>query len=144
MNAEMPSSERDAIGMGVPAYDSGLAGRQPEISRLWQAFNEAAAGHLQVSLVTGEPGIGKTRLLNALADRARRQGATVLRGGSSEAEGMPPYLPFLEALGSHIRSTPPEQLRTQIGPAAVPLATIFPELPLRVEALPRSYPLPPE
>src|SRR3954471_23457148 len=92
-----------------------LVGRQRELATLWAQFEEAGRGRTRVALIGGEPGIGKTRLLNALAARAAAAGATVLRGGASDAEGMPPYLPFLEALGAHIRATPPDTVRAQAG-----------------------------
>jgi DNA-binding CsgD family transcriptional regulator len=57
---------------------------------------------------------------------------------------MPPYLPFLEALGNYIRTAPRDQLRIQLGPTTAPLATILPEALLHLEALPPSYPLPAE
>src|SRR3954462_6787120 len=84
-------------------------GRQGEAAALWRQFTLAAEGRICVAGVAGEPGIGKTRLLDDFAGRAARAGATVLRGGASEAEGMPPYLPFLVALGGYIRSAPPER-----------------------------------
>ncbi len=68
----------------------------------------------------------------------------VLRGGASEAEGMPPYLPFLEALGQHIRAATSDELRTQTGAMASMLVTILPELSLCLGELPSSYVLPPE
>ncbi len=85
-----------------------------------------------VVLMTGEPGIGKTRLLEEIALRAARDGAVVLRGGNSEAEGMPPYLPFLEALGQHIQITPLDDLREQVAAAPQVLASLFPELTVRL------------
>ena len=57
---------------------------------------------------------------------------------------MPPYLPFLEALGQHVRATPPDELRVQAGDMAGILASILPELSARLGDMPRSYPLPPE
>jgi predicted ATPase len=121
-----------------------LTGRQHELAALWKQFEETTAGRLHVTLVAGEPGIGKTRLLNEVAGCAEQVGALVLRGGASEAEGMPPYLPFLEALGQHIRTATLDQLREQIDAMGPVLATILPELPLRLSELPGSYPLPPE
>ena len=96
------------------------------------------------SLIEGPPGIGKTCLLDAMAAHARQQGVPVLRGGASEAEGMPPYLPFLEALGQHIRTATPHIVREQAGALASVLATILPEFPLPLGELPVSYPLPAE
>ncbi|MGA7671241.1 MAG: ATP-binding protein, partial [Nitrolancea sp.] len=71
--------------------DSTLIGRGQQHAALWNEFERAVSGQLRVALVSGEPGIGKTRLLRALADAAAESGATVLRGGASNAEGMPPY-----------------------------------------------------
>src|SRR5262245_3388308 len=121
-----------------------LVGRRRELESLRRQFDAAAAGRTGVLLLAGEPGIGKTRLLDAAASHAAAEGAGVLRGGASDAEGMPPYLPFLEALGQHIRTATPEALLEQTGPLASVLATILPELPLRLGELPAGYPLPPE
>src|SRR6266566_3528252 len=121
-----------------------LAGRHHELTALWSQFEATAAGRLRVALVAGEAGIGKSRLLQEVARRAEYNGTTVLRGGASEAEGMPPYLPFLEALGQYIGTATPEQLREQTGSMASVLATILPELSLRLDGLSTSYLLPPE
>src|SRR2546429_658175 len=83
---------------------SPLTGRQLELHQLWNLFEASTTGHTHVVFVGGEPGIGKTRLLQEVAARIEQGSALVLRGGASEAEGMPPYLPFLEALGQHIRT----------------------------------------
>jgi DNA-binding CsgD family transcriptional regulator len=123
---------------------SPLTGRQHELHQLWDLFEASTTGHTHVVFVSGEPGIGKSRLLQEIALRAKEVGALVLHGGASEAEGMPPYLAFLEALGSYIRATPPEQLRDQAGSMAPVLATIMPELTMALGELPGSYPLPPE
>src|SRR5262245_11062109 len=120
---------------------SALVGRQREVALLEAQLALAKSGQLRVVLVAGEPGIGKSCLLDYLAAQAA---GVVLRGGASEAEGMPPYLPFLEAFGQHIQTTAPERLREQTGPLASILATILPELGLYLGTLPASYPLPPE
>ncbi len=124
--------------------DPALVGRQRELATLEQQLAAALAGRTAVVLLAGEPGVGKTRLLTAVGARATAAGALVRWGGASDAEGMPPYLPFLEALGQHIRAAAPEDLQTQIGPLAGILGTILPELAFRLGDLPPSYPLPPE
>jgi len=107
-------------------------------------YEAAKAGQARVVLLAGDPGIGKTRLLDEIARRAAQDGATLLRGGASEAEGMPPYLPFVEALGRYIQATPLDLLRTHVAAAPQVLATLLPELITRLGELPASAPLPPE
>jgi len=119
-----------------------MIGRQREIAVLWHQIELARAGGLRVALLAGEPGIGKTQLLRELARRAAVEGITVLRGGASDAEGMPPYLPFLEALGRYIRAADPAELRAQVGALFAPLAALLPELADRLGDPTAGYPLP--
>src|SRR4051794_37627476 len=105
-----------------------IVGRVQDVRTLLHELEIAAQGATRVVLLEGEPGIGKTRLLDWLAEEASTRGATVLWGGASQAEGMPSYLPLLEALGRYIRVTEPGVLREQIGQAASPLVAILPEL----------------
>lgn len=124
---------------------SQFIGRYHELTLIWKQFEAARSMRARVVLLVGPLGIGKTRLLDEVAERAVQDGATVLRGGASESEGMPPYLPFLEALGQYIRVTPPDQLREQVAVAPQILASILPELAARLDGeFPVAYPLPPE
>lgn len=107
-------------------------------------YTEVQHGHAAVVLLVGEQGIGKSRLLREFAKHALQDGATVLAGGASEAEGMPPYLPFLEAFGQYIREAPLGQLREQVQPGPQILMNMFPELATRLGELPVPYPFPPE
>src|SRR6266487_5582696 len=95
-------------------------------------------------LLRGEPGIGKTRLLDEFAALAADDEATILRGNASDFEGMPPYLPFLEAFGQYIQVTPLDQLREQVTTSPRILASILPELATRLGELPSAYQIPPE
>ncbi len=131
--------ERFATGARPP-----LVGRLHESDALWTRFEIAKTGQTGIVLVAGEPGIGKTRLLDTFAARATSAGTRALRGGASEAAGMPPYLPFLEALGQHVRAASPDELRVQAGDMAGILTSVLPELAARLGDMPRSYLLPPE
>ena len=124
---------------------SRFIGRRRELTLIWNQFEAAKGGRARVVLLVGQLGIGKTRLLDEVTERAEQEGAVVLRGGASESEGMPPYLPFLEALGKYIRISPLDQLREQVAVAPQILASILPELAARLGSeLPVAYPLPPE
>ncbi len=124
--------------------ESTLIGRQGEFATIWSEYQIAAASRTRVVLLSGESGIGKTHLLNAIADAAEDQGALVLRGGSSDAEGMPPYLPFLEALGRFLRAREPDAVRDHVAGLAPVLLAIFPELSRIAGEMPLSHPLPPD
>lgn len=70
-----------------------LVGREQELAEASTLWHRAIAGEGQVLLVSGEPGIGKTRLVRELAGLAQAAGATVLADGC-HAEGGPPYAPL--------------------------------------------------
>ena len=76
-----------------------LVGRGAELARLTTAVESARAGSPTAVLLSGDAGVGKTRLLTELCRRARDSGATVLVGHCVDlgAVGLP-YLPFAEAL----------------------------------------------
>jgi DNA-binding CsgD family transcriptional regulator len=74
-------------------------GREDDLNALEAAVTSAAAGAGSVVLVSGEPGIGKSRLLSEFAERAQRWGATVLIGECPPvADGELPYAPIVGAL----------------------------------------------
>jgi tetratricopeptide (TPR) repeat protein len=88
---------------GHPAIQRHTVGRQPELTELRAAFASASAGRGLFLCVAGEPGIGKTTLVEeflqelATGDRACR----LAPGRCSERlAGTEAYLPFLEALDS--------------------------------------------
>ena len=77
-----------------------LVGRDEETGHLQAALTAAQAGHGGTVLLTGEAGIGKSRLVRELARAAGADGFTVLTG-RAVAGGVPtPFRPFAEALVS--------------------------------------------
>lgn len=105
-----------------------LVGRERELSLLEDSLLASLRGDGGVVIVGGEAGTGKTRLVNALASRARTLGCTVVSGACSEAELSLPYLPFLEAIGNHLQTEDLVQLRERLGSAADELAQLFPQM----------------
>lgn len=76
-----------------------FVGRAGELGQLERVLGEARAGTGTTALVSGDAGIGKTRLASLFAARAREQGFEVLLGRSIDLVGTElPYQPFVEAL----------------------------------------------
>jgi len=78
----------------VRAVGSPLVGRARELDELGAALEGARSGSARLVLLRGEPGIGKTRLCDALSDRARASGFTVAWGRCWETPGAPAYWPW--------------------------------------------------
>jgi DNA-binding CsgD family transcriptional regulator len=102
--------------MAGEVQGSALVGRAVELGRLDAVLERADRGRPQVVLVAGDAGVGKTRLLLALAERARRRGVRVLMGTSVELGDIGlPYLPVVDALRE--LADDPEEARLLAGAA---------------------------
>ncbi|MDP9074247.1 MAG: AAA family ATPase [Actinomycetota bacterium] len=80
------------------AVRSPLVGRDGEVERLQTVLDGMRVGHGRVVLISGEAGIGKTRLVEELAALAIDQGALVAWGRADDVEGAPPYRPWVQLL----------------------------------------------
>lgn len=80
-----------------------FVGRGRELAELRAGLREAAAGHGCVFLLSGEPGIGKTRLAEEISDGAAARGFGVAWGRCWQAVGRPAYWPFVQALALALR-----------------------------------------
>jgi len=105
-----------------------LVGRDAELSLLEDALLSALRGEGGVVVLGGEAGMGKSRLVRELANRAQRLGCPVISGTCSDAELSLPYLPFLEAIGNYLTGQDVPALRERLGPAAGELAQLFPQM----------------
>ncbi|HXH83419.1 MAG TPA: AAA family ATPase [Candidatus Tectomicrobia bacterium] len=91
-----PSTARrapDVFGSAAP-----LIGRDGEAVRLRQALADAAAGHGRIVVVSGEAGIGKSRLLDTLGADVRERAARLLVGRCHETERALAFGPWVDAL----------------------------------------------
>lgn len=75
-----------------------LVGRQPEWNRIMALMQDVMQGRGRFVLLSGEPGVGKTRLAQEVTLKARHWGFLVVTGRCYEPEQNLPYYPFLEAL----------------------------------------------
>ena len=110
------------------APDRTLVGRERELGVLQQALESALVGRGGLVLISGEAGIGKSRLADELAQRARALGATTLFGRAWEAGGAPAYWPWAQAIRSYVRSEDPAAVRERLGGGAADVAQMLPEL----------------
>jgi hypothetical protein len=92
-----------------------LIGRQPEWVQLSATWQYAMDGHPLFALITGEAGIGKTRLAEELLGWAGQQGIATARSRAYEAEGRLPYASIAEWLRS-----------SRISPALARLEKVWP------------------
>jgi hypothetical protein len=108
--------------------DAGLLGREQELAELAVVLAEAVAGRGQLCVLTGEPGIGKTRLADAIAARAAGEGATVRWGRAWEGGGAPAFWPWVQVIRGLCQGRDAELLRRQLGSGAEWVAQIVPEV----------------
>lgn len=123
-SVEIPAQAGERIDNkpAMPGHPTVLVGRKAERDRLITALQTSREERrLKVLLVTGEPGVGKSRLIGEMIDEARKQGGTVLDGAAFEAEVGRPYGPWIDAL----RRLPRLHVGQTLGPVLAPL---LPEL----------------
>lgn len=127
-----------ASGPGVEHF----VGRTHELAVLRASVEGAAAGHGQLVLVAGEPGIGKTRLAEELASHARERDTTVLWGRCHEGDGAPAFWPWVQAIRAHTTARDDEALRAELGAGVADVAALVPEIRGRFPDVPAPDPLP--
>jgi tetratricopeptide (TPR) repeat protein/transcriptional regulator with XRE-family HTH domain len=112
-----------------------LVGREADTRVLKDRYQAVQQGQMQVVIIQGEAGIGKTHLASAFLQWATTQGATLLQGRAFEMGGRLPYQPLVHALSRCLEAEPtPEVL---LGATWLnELSRILPELRERYPHLP--------
>ena len=124
-----------------PALSS-FVGRERELAELRGGLEEASSGHGGLYLISGPPGVGKTRLVEELVSLAEAEGGgmTALAGHCIDQQGAVPYLPFVEILESCVDrvdpSAGPDRLRSLLGEEGPELARLMPKLKRLLPDLP--------
>jgi DNA-binding SARP family transcriptional activator len=132
---------RDAMGrLHLPCV-----GREQELAYLASRLDAAQAGHGQLVLLHGEPGIGKSRLLEELKGLAAARGVRQLSARCYELERDLPYAPIVDALGRFLlERADPAEVPPALGQWGPQLAALIPSLHDLVPDLPRPQPLRPD
>jgi len=89
---------RGPAAVAPVAFAAPMVGRERELASAMEALRHLDAGRGGGLLVSGEAGIGKTRLCDALLAEASAAGRTTLRGATRVEEGALPYAPVAEAV----------------------------------------------
>jgi DNA-binding CsgD family transcriptional regulator len=107
-------------------------GRRSELQLVHDALGGALAGHGRLVMLSGEAGIGKTRLAQEAATLAVRRGMLTLWGRCLEEPGAPPFLPWTRAMQACLRACRDERLPALLGRDAAAAVEIAPELAERL------------
>jgi DNA-binding SARP family transcriptional activator/tetratricopeptide (TPR) repeat protein len=105
-----PAGDRSNVGRTAAP----MVGRRDELARLVSVLDDVLAGETCVAVVQGEAGVGKTRLVDALAGEAARRGAAIAVGRSLEGGAAPAYWPWLGVLRS-LQAAHPDRADVAIG-----------------------------
>jgi class 3 adenylate cyclase/tetratricopeptide (TPR) repeat protein len=108
-----------------------LCGRDGERDALAEHWKAAKQGERRIALLSGEAGMGKTRLSTEAALAAHADGATVLYGRCDEEIGLP-YQPFVEAIGHYVAHAPQAVLDAHVARHGGDVARLAPGLAQRV------------
>jgi len=96
--------------------DPSLFGRDQELARLRRAAATAKSGRFTLALISGEPGIGKSTLADAIARLLATDGWTVAWGNCPEREGSPAGQPWTEVLRGLVDRFPPRDHALELAP----------------------------
>jgi DNA-binding winged helix-turn-helix (wHTH) protein/tetratricopeptide (TPR) repeat protein len=113
-----------------------FVGREHAMQELGRLLRAALDGRGRFAMLTGEPGIGKTRTLEELAAQARALGMRVLEG-----EGSPAYWPWTQVLRAALADADAARLLARLGDGGAELSQLMSELRGRFAAPPRPQPL---
>jgi transcriptional regulator with XRE-family HTH domain len=138
-------TDDDAEASNVVWIESAASGtfvsREEELGVVREAWSSAKAGRRVLSLIAGEPGIGKTALTAELARLVHADGGLVLYGRWDE-HVLAPYQAFREALNDYARACPDAVLRRDLAGLAQEIARLCPEPAQRAGAADPAQPLP--
>ena len=109
-----------------------------ELGELRAGIESALSGRGQFFTISGEPGIGKSRLADEIAVHAAANGVRCLWGRSWERGGAPAYWPWIQVLRGLTSRAETESLAAWLGPSASEVTQIVPELRQLLPSLPES------
>jgi len=107
---------------------TGFFGRVAELSALQHALVAQGGAPGGIALVSGEPGIGKTRLVLEAVSRAAGAGSVVVWGRCEEGDGAAPFLPWVQIIRSLLEGPDPGSVKAALGRHGAEISQIVPEV----------------
>lgn len=128
--AEGSREAESSVGPGAAIAEprAVFIGRSEPMAALLGAVEGLRDGRGSAFVICGEAGIGKTRIVERVRERAKFRDARVLWGRCPDGAGATPYWPWTQALSDFTGSTGSESLRSVLGSRYVELVTFFPDL----------------
>ena len=123
----MPQAETSQVQPPQRAF----VGREREMAELCAVLEVPASDRRRVLLISGEAGIGKTRLAEEFASHAASRGTRVVWGRCWEGGGVPAYWPWIQALRTLLADSDLELPKIS---ASAELAQLMPELRVSSES----------
>ncbi|HEY4307663.1 MAG TPA: AAA family ATPase [Gemmatimonadaceae bacterium] len=105
-----------------------LVGRDAALAQARAVLERSRADQAGVVCVSGEAGVGKSRLMRAIGEYARASGVLVLTGACFEADRMQPYSALLDLVRMLVTTESAALAAHYFAPAAAALTIQFPEL----------------
>jgi ATP/maltotriose-dependent transcriptional regulator MalT len=118
-----------------------FVGRSEELRQLDNALVAVQGGDGRCVLVVGEAGIGKSRLLAEIRDRAEEMGFTTLSGRCFEQDRSFPYAPLIDMLRLFLAQSAVADWLDALGPLAPELVKLLPDLAADPSAMINTPPL---
>ncbi len=103
-----------------------FVGRREELAALDAALEALRRPRISWIVLSGEPGIGKTRLLGELTERAAARRLPVFTGRGAELERELPFAVWVDALDDHVAALGGQRLESLIGDRVAELARVLP------------------
>ena len=117
-----------ALSRNTPIVCPVLVGRAADLTALHALIDQAKRGEGQVALISGEAGIGKSRLVAEAKTHAEREGFLLLQGNCFQADHAFPYAPFLDLLSSCFSGSSPLTSQDDLRPFAHEFSRFLPDV----------------